>query len=80
MIHQPAGGMEGTAADIHIQAQEMLRVREVLNEILSRHSGQTMEAIARDSDRDKFMSAEEAKTYGLVDEVLVSKPRKTAAT
>lgn len=80
MIHQPAGGMEGTAADIHIQAQEMLRVREVLNEILSRHSGQTLEAIARDSDRDKFMSAEEAKAYGLVDEVLVSKPRPPAAT
>ncbi|NLF16078.1 MAG: ATP-dependent Clp endopeptidase proteolytic subunit ClpP [Lentisphaerae bacterium] len=80
MIHQPAGGMEGTAADIHIQAQEMLRVREVLNEILSRHSGQTLEVIARDSDRDKFMSAEEAKAYGLVDEVLVSKPRPPAAT
>lgn len=80
MIHQPAGGMEGTASDIHIQAQEMLRTREVLNEILSRHSGQSMEAIARDSDRDKFMSAEEAKAYGIVDAVMTSKPRPTATT
>ncbi|MBN2451551.1 MAG: ATP-dependent Clp endopeptidase proteolytic subunit ClpP [Lentisphaeria bacterium] len=73
MIHQPAGGMEGSAADIHIQAQEILRVREILNAILARHTGKSVDDIARDSDRDKFMSAEEAKEYGLVDEVLTSK-------
>ena len=76
MIHQPAGGMEGTAADIHIQVQEILRMRELLNQILARHAGKEVEAIARDSDRDKFMSAEEAKAYGLVDEVLVPKAKK----
>jgi ATP-dependent Clp protease protease subunit len=75
MIHQPAGGMEGTAADIHIQAQEIIRIREILNEILARHTGKTIEAINHDSDRDKFMSAEEARDYGLVDEVLVPKPK-----
>jgi len=79
MIHQPAGGMEGTAADIHIQAQEILRVREVLNQILARHTGKDVEAIARDSDRDKFMSAQEAREYGLVDEVLTPKPKPTTA-
>jgi len=79
MIHQPAGGMEGTAADIHIQAQEILRVREVLNQILARHTGKGVEAIARDSDRDKFMSAQEAREYGLVDEVLTPKPKPTTA-
>lgn len=79
MIHQPAGGMEGSAADIHIQAQEILRIREVLNGILARHTGRSVEDIGRDSDRDKFMSAEEAKAYGLVDEVLVPKPKASAA-
>lgn len=78
MIHQPAGGMEGTASDIHIQAQEILRIREVLNQILARHTGRDIETISRDSDRDKFMSAQEAKDYGLVDEVLAPKPRKPA--
>jgi ATP-dependent Clp protease protease subunit len=78
MIHQPAGGMEGTAADIHIQAQEILRIREVLNQILARHTGKDVEAISRDSDRDKFMSAEEAKSYGLVDEVLMPKAKPAA--
>jgi len=78
MIHQPAGGAEGTASDIHIQAQEIIRMRELLNEILARHTGKDIETIARDSDRDKFMSAQEAKAYGLVDEVLTPKPKPVA--
>jgi ATP-dependent Clp protease protease subunit len=77
MMHQPSGGAEGTAADIHIQAREILRVRERLNEILAHHTGKAVEQIATDSDRDYFMSADEAKTYGLVDEVLVSKDDAT---
>jgi ATP-dependent Clp protease protease subunit len=76
MIHQPAGGSDGSAVDIHIQAQEIMRMRELLNQILARHTGRDVEAIARDSDRDKFMSAQEAKDYGLVDEVLTPKPKK----
>ena len=79
MIHQPAGGMEGTAADIHIQAQEILHIREVLNQILARHTGRSIETIGHDSDRDKFMSAQQAKEYGLVDEVLMPKPKAPPA-
>jgi ATP-dependent Clp protease protease subunit len=79
MIHQPAGGMEGTASDIHIQAQEILHIREVLNQILARHTGKDIETIGHDSDRDKFMSAQEAKQYGLVDEVLMPKPKAPPA-
>ena len=78
MIHQPAGGMQGTAEDIHIQAQEILRIREVLNEILAHHTGRDVSSIAKDSDRDKFMSAHEAKAYGLVDEVLAPQVKKNA--
>ena len=78
MIHQPAGGSEGSAMDIHIQAQEIMRMRELLNQILARHTGKDVETISRDSDRDKFMSAQEAKDYGLVDEVLTPKPKKVA--
>ncbi|OGX27746.1 MAG: ATP-dependent Clp endopeptidase, proteolytic subunit ClpP [Omnitrophica WOR_2 bacterium RIFCSPHIGHO2_01_FULL_48_9] len=70
MIHQPWGGTQGTASDISIQAREILRIKEDLNKILARHSGQSLERIQADSDRDFFMSAEEAKEYGLVDEVL----------
>lgn len=70
MIHQPLGGTEGSASDISIHAQEILRIRTILNEILARHTGQPVEKINEDSDRDKFMSAEEAKAYGLVDEIL----------
>ena len=76
MIHQPWGGVQGAASDISIQAREILRLREKINEILSRHTGQSLEKIQRDSDRDYFMSAEEAKDYGVVDEVIVSKPKK----
>jgi len=70
MIHQPSGGAQGQASDIHIQAQEILNVRERLNKVLAFHTGQDIEIIARDTDRDNFMNAEEAVTYGLVDSVL----------
>jgi len=74
MIHQPLGGAQGQATDIHIQAQEILRIRENLNEILARHSGKDIATVEKDTDRDNFFSAEEAKKYGLVDEVL-SRPK-----
>ena len=70
MIHQPWGGAEGTAADIDIQAQEILRLRAMLNGILSRHTGKTLKRISADTERDFFMSADEAKAYGLVDQVV----------
>jgi len=73
MIHQPSGGTEGSAADIHIQAQEILRMRSILIQILARHTHQPVERLEKDSDRDFFMSGEEAKTYGLVDEILLPK-------
>lgn len=73
MVHQPWGGVQGQASDISIQAKEILRLRDCLNEILAHHSGQSFESIARDTDRDRFMSADEAKTYGLVDEVVKSR-------
>jgi ATP-dependent Clp protease protease subunit len=73
MIHQPWGGVQGAAADISIQAKEILRLREMLEIILAKHTGQTLERIKKDSDRDYFMAAEEAKAYGLIDEVIVSK-------
>ncbi len=76
MIHQPWGGVQGQASDISIQAKEILKTRDRLNEILAFHTGRPLEVIARDSDRDFFMSAEEAREYGLVDAVLGS--RKTA--
>jgi len=70
MIHQPYGGVQGQAADIQIQAKEILRMREELNRIFARHTGQPLERVEKDSDRDFFMSPEEAKEYGLVDEVI----------
>jgi ATP-dependent Clp protease, protease subunit len=70
MIHQPSGGATGQSSDISIAAKEILRWRETLNEILSEHSGQKVERIARDSDRDFYMTAAEAKEYGLVDHVI----------
>jgi ATP-dependent Clp protease protease subunit len=73
LIHQPWGGVEGQAADISIQAKEILRLRDRLNEILARHTGKPLEVISRDTDRDFFMAAEEAKAYGLVDEVVTGK-------
>jgi ATP-dependent Clp protease protease subunit len=74
MIHQPLGGVQGQATDIDIQAREILRMREELNRILLHHTGQTMEKIQRDTDRDFFMTAEQAKEYKIVDEVISSKP------
>jgi len=70
MIHQPLGGFQGQASDIDIHAREILKIREQLNEIMSRHTGQTMEQIATDTDRDNFMGALDAVKYGLVDSVL----------
>jgi len=70
MIHQPSGGAQGQATDIHIHAQEILKTRQRLNEIMASHSGQDIETIARDTERDNFMSAEESKEYGLIDAVL----------
>ena len=73
LIHQPWGGVQGQASDISIQAKEILRLRERLNEILALHTGRAVEAIAKDTDRDFFMSAAEARDYGLVDEVVRSR-------
>jgi ATP-dependent Clp protease protease subunit len=73
MIHQPLGGAQGQATDIEIQTQEILRVKKLLNQILAVHTGQSIEKIEKDSDRDFYMSAEQAKTYGLVDEVIEAK-------
>ena len=73
LIHQPLGGVQGQASDIDIQAREILRIREKLNKILSQKTGQTLKAIERDTDRDNFMTAEEAKSYGIVDEVIESR-------
>ncbi|MEC9123809.1 MAG: ATP-dependent Clp protease proteolytic subunit, partial [Verrucomicrobiota bacterium] len=74
MIHQPSGGAGGQTSDISIAAKEILRWRRTINEILSKHSGKTIEQLEKDSDRDYYMSAEEAKEYGLVDEVISQKP------
>lgn len=74
MIHQPSGGAQGQASDIHIQAQEILKIRERLNERLAYHTGQSIEKIAEDTERDNFMNAEESKAYGLIDAVLDKRP------
>ncbi|WP_348675830.1 ATP-dependent Clp endopeptidase proteolytic subunit ClpP [uncultured Abyssibacter sp.] len=74
MIHQPLGGFQGQATDIEIHAKEILFIRERLNEILARHTGQDLEKISRDTDRDFFLSGEGAKEYGLIDEVLDRRP------
>lgn len=74
MIHQPSGGAQGTAADIEIQAREILYLRSSMNEIYAKHTGQTVERIERDMERDRFMSAEEAKEYGLIDEIYYPRP------
>ncbi len=73
MIHQPLGGFQGQAADIEIHAKEILRLKKLLNEILSRHTGQSLRKIEKDTDRDFFMSAEEARKYGLIDKVLTKR-------
>ena len=79
MIHQPWGGVQGAAADISIQAREILRLKDVINEVIVKHTGQSLDKVQRDTDRDYFMSAEEAKQYGIVDEVIsniAAKPKK----
>lgn len=76
MIHQPSGGTQGTAADIEIQAREILYLRGKMNDLYAKHTGQLVEQIERDMERDRFMSAEEARTYGLID--LIFEPRKGA--
>jgi ATP-dependent Clp protease, protease subunit len=73
MIHQPAGGVQGQATDIDIHAKEILKIRERLNEILAEKTGQSLEKIAKDTDRNFFMDANEAKDYGLIDEILVKR-------
>jgi ATP-dependent Clp protease, protease subunit len=73
MIHQPAGGVQGQATDIDIHAREILKIRERLNEILAEKTGQSLEKIEKDTDRNYFMSAKEAKEYGIIDEILVKR-------
>lgn len=73
MIHQPMGGMQGQASDIEIHAKEMMRIRDMLNDILSKHTGQTLDKIQKDVDRDYFLSAEEAMEYRLIDKVVEAK-------
>jgi len=73
MIHQPSGGFSGQASDIEIHAKEVLYLKKRLNEMLAKHTGQPIETIERDSDRDRFMSAEDAVKYGLIDRVLTSR-------
>ncbi len=73
MIHQPWGGAQGTASDISIHAKEILKLKDDLNHILAKHTGQSLERIEKDTDRDFFMSAAEAKTYGIIDQVIESK-------
>ena len=75
MIHQPWGGVQGQATDISIQAKEILRLRDRINEILVHHTGQSLDKVQKDTDRDYFMSGEEAKEYGLVDEVVAGKKK-----
>ena len=73
MIHQPSGGAQGQASDIHIHAQEILKIRERLNQLMAQHTGRSAEEVARDTERDNFMSAQESKNYGLIDEVLTKR-------
>ncbi|HEY1550819.1 MAG TPA: ATP-dependent Clp endopeptidase proteolytic subunit ClpP [Kofleriaceae bacterium] len=77
MIHQPLGGFRGQAADIEIHAREVLRARDEINALFAKHTGQPVDKVARDTDRDNFMTAAEAKTYGVIDEVLASLKRST---
>jgi len=76
MIHQPWGGVQGAAADISIQAKEILKLRDRINEILAQHTGQPLDKIQKDTDRDYFMSSQESKDYGLVDEVILPEGKK----
>ena len=80
LIHQPMGAFSGQATDVDIQAREILKLRENLNQIMARHTGQELARIARDTERDYYMDGEEAKAYGLVDEVVVERPVKPSGT
>ena len=75
MIHQPSGGGQGTASDIEIQAKEILYLRVKMNELMAKHTGRPVEQIERDMDRDRFMSADEAKDYGIIDNVITQPER-----
>ncbi len=79
MIHQPLAGMEGTAAELEIHAKELLKVKRKMNEIMIKHTGRTLEEIEKDTDRDKFMSSEEARDYGLIDNMLERLPMPSGA-
>jgi ATP-dependent Clp protease protease subunit len=79
MIHQPLAGMQGTAVDLEIHAKEVLRTKKRMNELMFKHTGQTLDKIEADTDRDNFMSAEEAKSYGLIDAVLEKLPTPPVA-
>jgi ATP-dependent Clp protease protease subunit len=74
MIHQPLAGMEGTASELEIHAKEVIRMKQMMNEILLKHTGQTLDRIERDTERDNFMSPDEAKAYGLIDNILEHLP------
>ena len=76
MIHQPMGGAQGQASDIEITAREIMKLKRELYEIIAFHSGQTVEKVERDSDRDYWMTAEEAKEYGMIDEILIRQGKK----
>ena len=77
MIHQPLGGAQGQATDIEIQTKEILTLRSRLNDILSKHTGQPLEKIEKDTDRNFFMSSDEARKYGIIDDILIRKPKST---
>jgi ATP-dependent Clp protease protease subunit len=79
MIHQPYGGVTGQASDVQIQAEQIIKSKRTLNEIISRHTGQPVEQVTKDGECDKFFSAQEAKDYGLVDEVFEFKDKKKEA-
>lgn len=79
MIHQPSGGAQGQATDIEIQAREILELRERLNRLMSEHTGQPLDVIERDTERDRFMSAEQSRDYGLIDEVVTSRTGPSSA-
>ena len=76
MLHQPLGGVQGQASDIDIQAREILRLREQLNNILTKHTGQSLKRVERDTDRDLFLTSKQAQEYGLIDEVITSRGMK----
>jgi len=74
MIHQPWGGVQGTASDISIQAEEILKMKKNINEILSNHTGKPLDQLIKDTDRDYYLSSQEAKDYGLIDNIMVKRP------